>query len=155
MTEPSPGQAGEALVVVVDDEHMIVEEIVEHLCFTGIAARATFSARGALELVGRLPSLRVLVTDLRMPATDGLDLLRKLKADRGPQLGGLRVIVLTGHATPADEQAARTAGAWDFLRKPCSLVELRCAIVAALDGAPAEAVAGPSCPRDAQQEGRS
>lgn len=148
----SPTKAHQAVVLVVDDEAMIVEEIVEYLHFTGIHACGTASACRVLALLELWPSVRVLVADLRMPTTDGFNLLRNLATRLGPQRDQLRVIILTGHATPADEEAARAAGAWGFIRKPCSLAELRSAVVAALDQASAEAASEPMSHRNLLQE---
>jgi response regulator RpfG family c-di-GMP phosphodiesterase len=63
----------------------------------------------------------VIVLDVNMPGTSGLDLCRELKDD--PATSGIPVILLTG-SEGGSEAAAKTVGADAFLRKPFSPLEL-------------------------------
>jgi DNA-binding NtrC family response regulator len=68
------------------------------------------------------------VSDIRMPGTDGLTLLGKLRAERS----GLPLILITGHGDVPLAVAAMKAGAVDFLEKPFEAEALLSAIEASL-----------------------
>jgi len=70
----------------------------------------------------------VLVTDLRMPGADGLDLLKFIR-QRDPQT---QVVLVTGHGTIESAVAALKEGAYDYVEKPFDTVKLRCVVENAL-----------------------
>jgi two-component system, chemotaxis family, CheB/CheR fusion protein len=57
------------------------------------------------------------------PGLDGLDVARRLRSD--PQLGGTRIIAMTGSGREDDRQAAREAGFDQYLLKPVDLDFIR------------------------------
>ena len=65
----------------------------------------------------RLPD--AVLTDLKMPRVDGLELLRRMKAD--PRLRDIPVLVLTSSGYEADMEEALRLGARRYLRKPANL----------------------------------
>jgi DNA-binding response OmpR family regulator len=69
---------------------------------------------GAAQMVD--PDLIIL--DLRLPGSDGIELLEELRAD--PELSAVPVLVLTGSVQQSDRLAAYAAGADRFLPKPFS-----------------------------------
>jgi DNA-binding NtrC family response regulator len=71
----------------------------------------------------------LLISDIKMPKLDGLELLRKVK-DQRPALS---VIMVTAYASPEDAIAAMKAGAYDYLTKPVDLARLRLLIEKALE----------------------
>jgi len=107
-----------AKILIVDDDGDL--RTLYGLCFLrrGHHIVAASNGREALDcLAAHAPDL--LITDLRMPELDGLELLRRLRAD-GPR--ALPVIVLTARG---DQQAAAlAAGADAFLVKPVPLRQL-------------------------------
>ena len=131
-------------VWIVDDDagiRWVLERAMEQ---AGMACRGFDSAQPALDaLRGGRP--RVLVTDIRMPGPDGLDLLARLQAD-WPELP---VIVITAHADLDSAVAAYQGGAFEYLPKPFDIdqaVELvrRAAADRADAGAPLPAPPLPS-----------
>ncbi|MBI1250130.1 MAG: response regulator [Alphaproteobacteria bacterium] len=103
----------EHLVHVVDDDAAMRESIVFLLETDGIASRPYDSAIALLDRGDALEPGCIL-TDVRMPAMSGLELIEALK-----QRGIARpVIVLTGHADVALAVQAMKAGVVDFLEKP-------------------------------------
>src|SRR5512136_581346 len=71
----------------------------------------------------------LVISDIKMPKMDGLELLRKVK-ERRPALA---VIMVTAYASPEDAIAAMKAGAYDYLTKPFKLEEIKSVIHNALE----------------------
>ena len=65
---------------------------------------------------------QLIVTDLMMPGMDGVELIKRLRAD--PETADLPVVAITAEATEQAEQRARRAGVDDFLAKPIDLPTL-------------------------------
>jgi two-component system response regulator FixJ len=104
--------ADEAVVHVVDDDLAVRQSLAFLLASGGLAVRLHESAVAFLEGVSD-PSGCIL-TDVRMPGMDGIELLRQLKA-RGFKVP---VIVMTGHADVPLAVEAMREGALDFIEKP-------------------------------------
>ena len=119
-----------AKILVVDDETGIREFLADALADDG---HDVTGAADGLEALQRLHerAFDVMITDLRMPgALDGVDLLRKAKADQ-PEL---EVIVLTAHGTVDNAVDAMKLGAFDYLQKPLgSPAELRLIVARAIE----------------------
>ncbi|MFJ1573326.1 sigma-54-dependent transcriptional regulator [Pseudomonas sp. NPDC088322] len=100
-------------VIVVDDEASIRTAVEQWLGLSGFAVQLFARADECLaQLPEHFPG--VIISDVRMPGMDGLQLLAELQA-RDPDLP---VILLTGHGdVPMAVQAMRN-GAYDFLEKP-------------------------------------
>jgi two-component system response regulator PilR (NtrC family) len=77
----------------------------------------------------------LLISDIKMPKLDGLELLRKVK-DQRPALS---VIMVTAYASPEDAIAAMKAGAYDYLTKPFKLEEIKSVVQNALEQTSGEA----------------
>jgi CheY-like chemotaxis protein len=65
---------------------------------------------------------QLVVTDLMMPVMDGVELIRRLRAD--PKTADLPVLAITADASEQAELKARNAGAVDFVTKPVDLPTL-------------------------------
>jgi two-component system response regulator FixJ len=100
-------------VHIVDDEEAVRKSLAFMLTMNGLAVRVHDSATAFLALAANLRHA-VLVTDLRMPDIDGVDLIRRLSA------AGLAIpgIVMTGHGDVPLAVEAMKAGAVDFIEKP-------------------------------------
>ena len=110
-------------VLVVDDEPDMVENCVRILEPAGYECLTATDARRALAMLeSERPDL--LITDLKMPGTDGMELLQRAhKLDPA-----LPVIVITAFATVESAVAAVKQGAFDYLAKPFSVDQLRVAV---------------------------
>jgi len=115
-------------VYVIDDDEAIRLSLSFLLRSAGIASRTYESAliflRDAKEL-----SPGCVITDVRMPGMDGIELVRRL----GEMNLAHPVIVMTGHGDVALAVEAMKAGAFDFIEKPFSDEVLLAAVRAALD----------------------
>jgi two-component system response regulator FixJ len=103
----------ELLVHVIDDDEAMRDSLAFLLDTAGLAARTYDSATAFLGRGGAQAS-GVIVTDVRMPEMNGLELVTRLKA-----LGSSApVIVITGHGDVPLAVSAMKAGVVDFLEKP-------------------------------------
>lgn len=105
----------EIVVHIVDDEEAVRNSLAFLLSTSGFAARTHASATAFLEVA---PTIRngCLITDLRMPDINGVELLAKLR-ERDSMLPA---IVVTGHGDVQMAVEAMKNGALDFIEKPFS-----------------------------------
>ncbi len=108
MAEPSKG-----VVLVVDDEPLKRVTLQIELTEAGYTVTETPDAASAMQHLRANP-VDVVVTDVRMPGTDGLQFLRQVKA-ASP---GTQVILMTAFGSIDVAIEAMKRGAYDFLTKP-------------------------------------
>ncbi len=117
----------ESQILIVDDEPDMVENLTRILRRGGYRClRATEPERALALLESERPDL--LVTDLRMPGMDGMELLRAARALDPP----VPVIVITAFATVESAVAAIKQGAFDYLPKNFSVDHLLVVVERAL-----------------------
>ena len=104
---------GDYIVHVVDDEEAVRKSLAFLLTTAGFTVRMHKSAADFLAISEGLRNC-CLVTDLRMPEIDGVELLRRLKSGNST----MPSIVITGHADVPMAVEAMKAGALDFIEKP-------------------------------------
>lgn len=108
-------------ILVVDDEPLIRWAVREGLEAAGFAVVEADSAREALAaLDGGARPVAVAILDLRLPDSDDLSLLRRVRQARP----GCRVIVMTAHGTPELMAEAMRAGAFGTISKPFDLARM-------------------------------
>jgi two-component system, LuxR family, response regulator FixJ len=102
-------------VYVIDDDAAMRDSLDFLLGSAGFSVRLFDSAQVFLN---ELPKLEpgCVVTDIRMPGMDGMELLRQLNGDSGVRK--LPIIVMTGHGDVPLAVEAMKLGALDFLEKP-------------------------------------
>lgn len=115
------------VVHVIDDDAGVRDSLAFLLATAGLTVRTYESAVAFLAV---LPGAEdgCIVTDVRMPEIDGIELQRRLRA----QGNTLPVVVMTGHGDVALAVAAMKAGAIDFIEKPFDDEVLLAAVRAAL-----------------------
>jgi len=121
---------GKHLVVGVDDDFRLRETLKSLVESAGYAAATYSSAEEFLES-GALAGAACLVTDVRMPGMDGVELQRRIRIER-PELP---VIFISAHQDDEARQRARDEGATRFLYKPFDGAELLRTIEGALKDA--------------------
>ena len=118
------------IVVLVDDEPDTLAEYGEALALTSIHCVTAGSGGPALELIDAMPTIDVVLTDLRMPGTDGRSLLAGLQL-RAVERPWLRSIIVTGHVDADVAVESIRYGVHGFLRKPVGRDELIDVVVSA------------------------
>lgn len=117
-----------ARVLVVDDAAAMREIISRNLTALGYAVRVAVDVAEAIATL-EAEAADLVVTDMRMPGADGLDLVRIVR-ERWPATA---LVMVTGFATVGGAVEAMREGVSDYLAKPFSDEELEHAVRTALD----------------------
>ncbi len=107
----------------VDDDFR-VRESIERLVESAGFASAVFASAEAFLQSGRLAQAICLITDVRMPGMDGIELQRRVRLERPD----LPIIFITAHHGEEIRQRALDGGAVDFMSKPFDVADLLRAI---------------------------
>ena len=110
---------GDEFVLVVDDEDYIREPIVEMLRRMGFRVDSAANGKHALEKLKEKP-YTFLLTDMRMPEMDGLELIKSAERD----YPNVSTVAMTGYSKEYDYVDVVNAGAADFINKPFGIEEL-------------------------------
>lgn len=116
-----------ASILIVDDDEAIRDSLCALLKTSGYNVFAVQSAKAALEFF-KTASIDLVLTDIKMPEMDGLQLTERIKKNHPAD-----VIVMTGFAEDYSYEEAIKKGASDFLFKPIRLEELRLRIMRVLN----------------------
>ncbi len=108
-----------ARILVVDDEPRMAGLIAMALSDHGHSVETAGDGERALGILSGA-GFEVVVTDLKMPGLDGLELLAEIRK-RHP---GIEVILMTAYASARTAVSAMKEGAWDYLIKPFEMDEL-------------------------------
>jgi FixJ family two-component response regulator len=125
--------AAEQFVVAVDDDFRVRESIESLVESAGYAPLMFASAEAFLES-GALARATCLITDVRMPGMNGIELQRRIRMQR-PKLP---VIFISAHNDDEIQRRAFDEGAAGFLHKPFDAGELLEAVRLALTDSPSE-----------------
>jgi len=107
-------------VLVVDDERPIRVSCEAIARSSGFDAASVASGQEALDRLAREP-FDIVLLDIRMPKTSGLDLIEELLAISP----GSYIVMMTGHASIEAAVEAMKKGAYHFIQKPFHLDEIR------------------------------
>lgn len=107
-------------VLVVDDDETVRSSLGDALTTDGVRVSVAACGQEALERMAADP-VDLVLTDVRMPGVDGLELLRAVRA-RAP---AVNVVLMTAYHDPAVTLVAAREGARACLHKPLDLVDLR------------------------------
>ena len=106
-------------ILVADDDPPILELLGEYLATRGHQVKLVPTGELAIDALQH-NSFDVLVTDMKMPGTDGLGLLKHVRENNLP----VATIMMTGYGTIESAITAMKSGAQNYLLKPFRLREV-------------------------------
>ena len=106
-------------ILIVDDEKDFVEMFSLRLTRQGEKVSAAYSGQEALDLLENT-NIDVVILDIRMPGMDGIETLKKIKANHPL----VEVILLTGHGSTETAVEGMKEGAFDYLMKPADFEDI-------------------------------
>ncbi|MFQ5991974.1 MAG: sigma-54-dependent transcriptional regulator [Nitrospiraceae bacterium] len=106
-------------VLIIDDEPLMRLSILDALKADGYVVQAAATGSEGLEALGR-DTFDIVITDLRLPGSDGLTLLQVAK-QHSPRT---EVIMITAHGSVETAVEAMKRGAYDYITKPFAMDEL-------------------------------
>ena len=106
-------------MLVVDDEHSIVDAVATALGYEGFAVSTAMSGRTAIAMAQE-GTFDLIILDVMLPDLDGFDVAERLRSD------GIDtpILFLTARSGLDDKGRAFAAGADDYVTKPFSLAEI-------------------------------
>jgi DNA-binding NtrC family response regulator len=107
-------------ILIIDDEKSLLELLTVVFKKEGYAVRTAPSAAGGFEVLAK-DEVDLVVTDIKMPGADGMDILRYAREN----LPDLPVILITAYGSIPQAVEALKAGALDYVVKPFDVEELK------------------------------
>jgi len=107
-------------ILIVDDDTSIADIFKDLLSVEGRIVDVCYDGFSALDRL-KDGSYDIIIVDLVMPEVDGFDILRFAKKVNPDVI----VIIITGYASLETAMAAIKEGAYDYIRKPCKLEEIK------------------------------
>ncbi len=114
--------------LVVDDEEIVRSFLIDVLTDEGYQVASVASGEEAIKLMTR-EEFDLIITDIKMPGTDGMEVLRVAKA-RDPNQN---VIVMTGYASTETAVESMKLGAADYITKPFNLDQIKIVVAKTLE----------------------
>jgi DNA-binding NtrC family response regulator len=115
-------------ILIVDDDRTIADILRDLISDPERGVDVRYDGVSALEVIQRTP-YDVIVVDLVMPKVGGLEVLRFAKKINPDVI----VIIITGYASLETAITAIKEGAYDYIRKPCKLEEIKIVVENAID----------------------
>jgi DNA-binding NtrC family response regulator len=107
-------------ILIIDDEKSLLDLLTVVFKKEGYTVRSALSAAGGFEVLAK-QEVDLVVTDIKMPGADGMDILRYAREN----LPELPVILITAYGSIAQAVEALKAGALDYVVKPFDVEELK------------------------------
>jgi len=107
-------------ILIIDDERSLLDLLTVVFKKEGYAVKAAQTAAQGFEVLAK-EDVDLVVTDIKMPGADGMDILRYVREN----LPDLPVILITAYGSIAQAVEALKAGALDYVVKPFDVEELK------------------------------
>jgi DNA-binding response OmpR family regulator len=115
-------------ILIVDDDKVIADILFDLIADNQRVVDVCYDGLTAIERIQKGP-YDLIIADLVMPKVDGLEILKYVKQIHPDSI----VIILTGYASIETAIMAIREGAYDYIRKPCKLEEIKVVIDNAID----------------------
>jgi DNA-binding NtrC family response regulator len=115
-------------ILIVDDDKTIADILKDLISDTGRSVDVYYDGLAAVESIQN-NFYDLIIVDLVMPRVGGLDILKYAKKINPDVI----VIIITGYASLETAIMAIKEGAYDYIRKPCKLEEIKIAVENAID----------------------
>lgn len=109
-------------VLIADDDYLSAQVLEVDLRAGGYDVTVVGDGGEAWQILKADDPPQIAILDWKMPIMDGLEVCRRVRRSTGPYI---YLLLLTGNADPDSVVTGMDAGADDYMRKPCSLAELR------------------------------
>jgi CheY-like chemotaxis protein len=109
-------------VLIVDDDVRNIFALSSVLERRGMRVITASTGREAIEILGRIPDVAIVLMDIMMPEMDGYETTRAIR--KNASLRRMPIIALTAKAMKGDREKCLEAGASDYLAKPVDTTEL-------------------------------
>ncbi|HEY2745608.1 MAG TPA: sigma-54 dependent transcriptional regulator, partial [Polyangia bacterium] len=119
-------------LLVVDDDSAMRDFLSESLMDEGYRVDVAAGGRAGIERV-RAGGVDLVVTDVKMPDMDGLDMLAEIRAPAAGEANPPHVVVITAFGSIETAKRALKLGAHDYITKPFEIDDLLVAVEKALD----------------------
>jgi two-component system, NtrC family, response regulator PilR len=107
-------------ILIIDDEKSLLDLLSVVFKKEGYGARTALSAAKAFEVLDR-EDIDLVVSDIKMPDTDGMDVLKRIRETRPD----VPVVMITAYGSVQQAVEALKAGALDYVVKPFDVEELK------------------------------
>jgi phosphoserine phosphatase RsbU/P len=121
-------QKSDGEILVVEDDALTRRMLVRVLASAGYRCRESENGSQAWDQLQHAQPPALVLLDLEMPGLNGSELLKRLRADRNPEIAQIPTIMLTGHGGVESEVLCLETGADDFVTKPINITVLRARI---------------------------
>jgi CheY-like chemotaxis protein len=112
------------LALIVEDSEPCAETLQIALeLIDGLQVRVVHSPRAAIAMLNHTTEIAAIITDLHLPKSDGLALIRQLRAE--PRFTKLPILLISGDSDPQLPAKALANGADAFFAKPYSPAAVR------------------------------
>ena len=106
-------------ILIVEDDEIFLRPLQRTLEIAGYEVLVVPSGEDGIDLV-KNDDVDLVLTDKRLPGIDGVEVVRRIKADHG----NLAVVVMTAYGTIGSAVEAMRLGAEDYLVKPFDAAEV-------------------------------
>lgn len=107
-------------ILIVEDDRDMADNCHKLFKRAGYDSIVTHSGKEALKVISRDHAIQIVLSDLKMPGMDGIELLQKIR-DMKPEM---KIIIMTGYGTIKNAVLAIKIGATDYITKPFNKDEL-------------------------------
>jgi YesN/AraC family two-component response regulator len=123
------GEDANKIKILIADDDKIIADILKELIAD--KERSVYVCHDGLEAIEKIQKEQydLIIVDLIMPRVGGLDVLKFVKKIHPETI----VIIITGYASLETAIAAIKEGAYDYIRKPCKLEEMKIVVDRATD----------------------